>query len=131
MTQYVKLSSEEQVYGTKNLLEAQASMLTGLQHLENYQKLRAEELKMRILLKKILGEAREGLISLNKALPAVPKEKKKEENEAIIEMPKIEPVKPMKPKIIKIVRLTKDEKEKVSPIEQELEEIKKKLARLG
>ncbi len=126
MTQYIKISSEEQLFGAKSLLESQANMLTAIQHLDNYRNLRAEEIKMRILLKKIIAEAKDCVSTLDKVLPAspAPEEKIEEEEIEVLKIPKA-------PKIIKIVRLTKDEKETVSPIEQELDDIKKKLARLG
>ncbi|MDP1696160.1 MAG: hypothetical protein Q8L29_04575 [archaeon] len=131
MTQYVKFSSEEQIFGTKNLLESQASILTSMQHLENYRSLRAEELRLKILLKKIMEEAKENLNLLDKTLPESPSkkaDKEKKEKSEIIE-PAVEIHK--KPKETKVIRMTSNEKEEPSYIEKELEEIRRKISRLS
>jgi len=132
MTQYVKLSPEEQLFGAKGLLEAQAGILTSMQHLENYRRLREEELKMKILIKKIMGEAKENLSALNKLLPEPPAPKKSRKKEQEVEEKSVEENNETRvPKRTKVIRMTKEPEENISPIEQELEEIRRKISRLS
>lgn len=116
MTQYVKLNPQEQLYGEKGLLQSQASILVINQRLHNYRKLRIEELMLKLLLKKKLTEAKEFLQQLDHLLPPAPvkKEKKKPElSEEITE------------------EAQEEAKPKVKTLEDEIEEIRQKIARLS
>ncbi len=82
MTEYVKLAHSERVYGETNLLQSQFSLLTVLKQYQVYELLRKEELLMKIELKKKIGELKEFLEILSKALPEsklIQEQEKKEE----------------------------------------------------
>lgn len=104
--QYVKVSSPEMAYGKKNLLTSQLEMLNILKRCKQYKKLREEEFVLKIALKNKVDEAKNNLIVLEKLLPRM-------------DMPHSEEVLPQ-------IRIEKER----STLEDEIEEIKRKLAQL-
>jgi hypothetical protein len=120
MTQYVKLSPQEQVFGEKGLLQSQASLLVITKRLRNYKKLRIEELMLKLLLKKKLGEVKESFSMLDNLLPPAPIRKEKPIKKAgVIEVQE------------EIVEEVVEEKPKVKTLEDEIDEIRQKIARLS
>jgi len=69
MTEYVKIKAPEIVYGDGNLLQAQMSLINLLKEFREYERLRKDEIFLKIELKKKLGETGEFLNTLNKILP--------------------------------------------------------------
>lgn len=147
--EYVKITPSEQIQGESSLLQSQFSLLTMLKQYREYEALRKEELLLKLELKKAIGEAKESLDSLSKSLPESKfleeQEKKEKVREEIIEKIDSAVVKSKKrwekgwkekePKIKKEKKAEepKEKEEKTdakSPIDKELEEIKKKLDRL-
>lgn len=104
--EYIKIDSTEKVYGQKNLLKSQLELISVIKALENYKKQRNEELILKISLKNRLSELKSALEVLDKILPK----------------PTITPAKET---IIKF-----DEPRKKLSLEQEAEEIKRKLLML-
>ncbi len=74
--EYVRLNSQELLYGKKSFLEAQLSLLNSTKHLNEYKKLRKEEFMLKIELKKSADEA---LVSVNLLQSLLPKTVIKEE----------------------------------------------------
>ena len=109
-SEYIKFYHAEKIYGEKNLLLTQAELITIKKHIKNYKKLRKQELMLRIEFKKALTEAKESISLLEKRLPSS------------------DLCKPEEAKPVKIVR-TKPEAH-LSPMDQEIEEIRQKLAKL-
>ena len=60
-SEYIKLTYPEAVYGKKNLLHSQLGLLTSVKRVEEFKKLRSQELKLKIELKRKLEEAKESL----------------------------------------------------------------------
>ena len=137
------------IFGETNLLQSQLNLLTILKQYQAYEALRKEELFFKIELKKKLGEAKEFLDSLSKSLPEskfLEEQKKKEKIqkefiekvEAVVQISKNKESKYWKekePKAIKPAPEKVEESEKPEHIEsssldQELEEIRKKLEKL-
>lgn len=116
MAQYVKLSAQEQFFGEKGLLQAQAGLLIITKKLHSYKKLRTEEIMLKLLLKKKLSEMKEFLAELDHLLPPVPvkKEKKKQISEEEI-----------------VEQVVEEAKPKVKTLEDEIDEIRQKIARLS
>lgn len=71
MTEYVKLSKPEVLYGQKNLLQVQLSLLEISKHYKAYQELRKQELLLKISLKNKIEQAKESLAILEKMLPKI------------------------------------------------------------
>lgn len=69
MTEYVRLIRPEIVYGDKNILYSELGLLGIVKRIRVYKKLRAEELILRIALKKKFDEVLECLQILDKLLP--------------------------------------------------------------
>ena len=67
--EYILFGIEEAKDIKKSLLQSQISALQSQQYLQNYRKLRQEELNHKIKLKSILGQAQEELQILKKLLP--------------------------------------------------------------
>jgi len=65
----VGLNAHERIYGKKNLLYCQMSLLTATQKYQKYRKLRKEELTLKRLLKKTLLELTEATKKLDSNLP--------------------------------------------------------------
>ncbi len=69
MVEYLSLTPTEQLYGEKNLLEAQIDAISTIKRLENYKKTRSEELSLKIQLKNKIDEAQNLIVALEKLLP--------------------------------------------------------------
>ncbi|MCX8159087.1 MAG: hypothetical protein N3D20_02245 [Candidatus Pacearchaeota archaeon] len=136
MTEYVRLSHPEKIYGEKKLLESQISLLTLSKIMKEFNTHRKDELALKISLKKNLNEFKESLVELEHSLPKstlyeekLKEEKRKHEIVKLI----IKPEEKLKQKIEK-------QKEEISPIQKEQEqkksideqiaEIKQKIASL-
>ncbi|MEM4259384.1 MAG: hypothetical protein QXS38_01305 [Candidatus Pacearchaeota archaeon] len=151
--EYVKIRAPELIYGETNLLQAQFSLLSILKQYREYGLLRKEELFLKIELKKKIGEAREFLDNLSRLLPEsrfIEEQEKKEKIqkelvnkiESAILRAKRRELKPWKEKgeeprksFLDVIKETeasekKDVAEAESPIEKELEEIRRKLEKL-
>ena len=132
MTDYVKIGASEMVYGEASLLQSQLNLINLLKQYREYEKLRNEELVLKIKLKKNVGEARESLDKLSKILPEskfLEKRKKEEElQEEITE--KIERAVQKSRKKESKRWEEKPEEGKKQSLDQELEEIRKKLEKL-
>lgn len=157
--EYVKITPTEMRFGETNLLQMQFNLLTMLKQYQEYIALRKEELFLKIELKKKLGEAKEFLDTLSKSLPEskfIEEQKKKElmqkelakKIETAVQKSKKLEEKPWKEKDeekrksfisvvkeaekyeAKVEKEEKAEEAKPSTLDQELEEIRKKLERL-
>ncbi len=154
--EYVKIAPTEMIFGETNLLQTQLSLLTMLKQYQEYVALRKEELFLKIELKKKLGEAKEFLDTLSKYLPEskfLEEQKKKElmqkelaeKIESAVQRTQRKEAKPWKEKgeakrksFLQVVKKAekseakeqKEEKAEQSPLDKELEEIRKKLERL-
>ena len=149
MSEYIRISSPELVYGETNLLQSEISLLTMVQQYKEYETLRKEELLLKIELKKKISEVKEALSMLAKALP----ESKFEEEQDKKERMKLEMISKIDSAVekakkkewqywkekkqrmqVKPVRIQKreepKEEPKKTPIEAELEAIQKRLAKL-
>jgi hypothetical protein len=69
MTEYVRISGAENLYGQKNILHGELDVLNLVKRIRNYKTLRKEELVLRLALKKRIGEVVEDLKVLSKLLP--------------------------------------------------------------
>lgn len=105
--EHVRLTPAENIYGKKNLLHMRLGLITVLQRIEAYRKLRTEELMFKIALKNKVEETRGALFFLQRILPK----------------PTIAPTEN------NLKKEEQQKKEKLS-LEQEVEEIKQKLSRL-
>jgi len=116
MTEYTKLSKEETTYGRKSFLQMQLDLLTIIKRIKEYRSLRNDEFAMKIALKNKIEEALLAISNLEKSLPKmkVPNMPKKEEYEEIV-------YDEDKSSLLR---------ESSSNLDQELERIKAKLARL-
>ena len=108
MTEYVRFSDPERIFGEKYILYGELGILNMLKRLKNYKKFRSEELILRLTLKKKIDDAQENLRVLDKLLPHHKMEglRKREMKEDLIE-----------------------ENEALT-LEQEIEAIRRKLERL-
>lgn len=68
-TEYVKLSSLESIYGQKQVLHTELELLGIVKRIMAFQKLRQEELILKIALKKEFDDTMENLKLLDKLLP--------------------------------------------------------------
>ena len=124
-TEYLKLMHSERVYGEKNLLESQLGLINIRKIIGNYKKLRAEELNLKITLKKKIQELKDALSVLEKSLPKSKMEKDIENEEETSKKVK------MKAKLAKAAKPMKAAKPKgPTTLEMEIDEIKRKLASL-
>jgi DNA-directed RNA polymerase subunit H (RpoH/RPB5) len=152
MTEYVKVKSPEIVYGKTNLLQSQLNLINLLKQYQEYEGLRKEEIFLKIDLKKKLSEASEFLEQLSKLLPeskfVEEQEKKEELQKEIIEKMEgaikrsrriwnkdwEEKGEEKRKSFIEIVKESetaeKEKKKPKLPLDQELEEIRKKLEKL-
>ena len=78
-SEYVKLSRPEITYAQKNLLQSQIEILDILKNYRIYQKLRQEELLLKVALKNKIEDVKNNIIFLERLLPRahLPKEEKK------------------------------------------------------
>ncbi len=67
--EYVRFSGREGLYGEKNLLKSELTLLGFIKRMRNYKKLRNEELALKIVLKKKVDELKGQLEILDKILP--------------------------------------------------------------
>src|SRR3989344_2544690 len=68
-SEYVQLQQPEIVYGQKNLLESQLGILSISKRYKEYQRLRKEELVLKVALKSKIESIKNILSSLDKMLP--------------------------------------------------------------
>ena len=68
-TEYVGLEPSQQIYGGKNLLYCEMELLNTIKSYHVYKKLRKEELSLKKLLKRTITELEEELGRLNDLLP--------------------------------------------------------------
>ena len=132
--EYVRVTPGEISYGAGNLLQSQLNLIQLLKKYQEYEILRKEELFLKIELKKKLGEAKEYLDMLSKALP---------ESRFLEEQEKKERLQKEFARKVETV-ISKPEKAKLkegdvsgnlgsihqSSLDQELEEIRRKLEKL-
>lgn len=109
--EYVRLTSEHISYTQKALLEGQLSSLMSMKHLHAYKTLRNEELLSKIKLKMLIEQTKQEIDILIKSIPS-PSYKEDDELEVINIAPKNE------------------NERKNASIEDELDAIKAKLAKL-
>lgn len=107
-SEYIHFTGEESAYTQKQVLESELNILTSIKQLQTYKKLRNEEFKIKIALKTKLDEINTELQVLDKTLPLTELKIKNENIPIRIHQEKDEP----------------------SSIEDELEVIRQKLARL-
>jgi len=142
-SEYLKLNYAEAVYGKKNLLHSQLGLLTSVQNLEKYRKLREEELVLKIALRKKLEESKELLDAFERLLPKTKAEEELEAEERAMERSKELELRKVQLEAKKI--MNQEEKEQVkqiqhkhkkhkhrqkSQLESEIDEIKKNLSTL-
>lgn len=111
MTEYVKFSPRESLYGDKNILHVELELLKTLKRVKNYRQLRKEEFVLKFALKQRMDEIEEQLKLLDKLLP----------HDKLPGLDKTR--KPVK----KDKEQEKEDKEKLS-LDQELEVIRRRLA---
>jgi len=130
-SEYIQLNYPEAIFAKKNLLHSQLGLLNSIKRVEAYKKLRNEELKLKIELKKKLEEAKILLDMFEKLLPKTKTEheleieermKEKETKEFEESLKKMEETKPIK---------HRHKRHKIkSEMETEIDEIKRKLSHL-
>ncbi len=103
--EYIGLDSSKQTYGKKNILYCQMEILTILQKIKSYKKLRKGEFALKRILRKKVEEVQETLKNLEKILPETKQDK------------------------FKAVRINKTQKKR-KDLEFEIEEIKRKISEL-
>ena len=108
-------------YGETTLLQSQLNLINLLKQYQEYEKLRKEEIFLKIDLKKKIGEAGEFLGHLSKILP---------ESKLLEEQKKKEEIHKEITKEIKSTTQTPKKKESKLSLDQEIEEIRKKLEKL-
>jgi hypothetical protein len=117
--EYVRISPQERIYGDKSLLLSQLSLINMIKRYKEYKAVRKEELLLKIELKKKFEETKVLLETLDRILPRVKMEDEKHEEKIKKEIiAHIEPEKTEAPKPHK------------SSVDEELKEIKRKLAML-
>lgn len=120
--EYVKIAPTEMTFGETNLLQTQLNLLTMLKRYREYKSFRKEELFFKIELKKKLGEAKEFLDVLGKSLPESKFFEEQKNKEKLH--------KEFAEKVESSILKPEAEKTKPSTLDQELEDIRKKLERL-
>ena len=68
-SEYVKLSASERIYGAKGLLQSQVSNLQLMKHFREFEKLRKEELALKIELRTKIDHTLQLVDSFIKGLP--------------------------------------------------------------
>jgi hypothetical protein len=116
--EYVRLTDTEVNYTKKHLLNTELEALTSLKKLKQYKKLRNEELAIKVSLKSSLDSLSQQLIILNKLLPHTSWDKKEQEEMKSSITTMNEPETPL------------FEDKTNNNLENQLEEIRRKLARL-
>ncbi|MDO8564099.1 MAG: hypothetical protein Q7R87_03760 [Nanoarchaeota archaeon] len=113
--EYVRLTDSEVTYAKKHLLNIELESLTSIKKLQNYRDFRNKELTLKVSLKSSLLNLHEQLIVLDKLLPHTSWDKK--------EMEEMTPS-------IHMSEDVKIKEKKDYDLENQLEEIRRKLARL-
>lgn len=108
--EYIRISAPERHYGRKHFLQAQLNMLNSMKHHTEYEKLRKEELLLKLQLKKLIEDAQNSARVLDALLPRI-KVHTPEQRETREELNELEA--------------------EERSIEQEIDEVKKRLMRLG
>ena len=70
-SEYIRLNYGEQVFAQKNMLNSQLELLNGIKRLQAYRNLREKEFKLKIELKSKIGMLLDDLKTLEKNLPEV------------------------------------------------------------
>jgi len=109
-SEHVRLSSAEKIYGEKMLLISQLNILNSHKMMKDYKKLRKEEFALKVELKSKIDETNSLIEMVDKMLPRI-KTNETKENEMFHHKNK------------------KEVNDNIS-LEQELEEIKRKLERI-
>lgn len=109
-SEYVHISANEKIYSKKSLLQSQLELISLIKHLENYKNFRSQEILLKISLKNKIEELQSLILLLEKLLPKTSLSKKE-----ITPQPK---------------ETTKAKKRRAS-LEEEVEEIRKKIAALS
>lgn len=134
--EYIQLSTSEIEYGEKSLLNAELELLGAMKLSGSYHELRKQEINFKLQLKKKVGELKQNLAELEKCLPDVREEEHKEKKtNAYLQSKKVkpeeEPISPVQKNIqVKEVEETDAEKDAKRSLEQEIEEIQRKLRAL-
>ena len=108
--EYVRLSATKKVYSEKNLLQAQLDLISLIKRLENYKSIRSEELLLKIALKNKIEELKNLIALLEKLLPKTSFAEEKYPPET---------------------KENKKERKKKLSLEEEVEEIRRKIAMLN
>ncbi len=109
MTEYVRFTGRESLYGEKNLLNVELGMLGFVRKLRLYEKMRQEELLLKIVLKKKIDEVEEQLNIFDKLLPH-------SKMAGLVKRPKVKEISP--------------EEQEALTLEQEIETIRRRLESL-
>lgn len=104
--EHVRLLTAEKEYGQKNLLHAQLETIALVKHYQKFKEIRNEELVLKIALKSKIDETRAALALLERLLPK----------------PTMHPKETLQQPVLR--------KSEHTSLEQEIDEIRKKLARL-
>jgi len=118
--EYVKIDTPEINYREKNLLQSQLGIINITKKFKEYERLRKEELLLKIHLKSKIEELKNSLSFFDRLIPKLPKEKEEIKEKANQETPAF----PEQEKE------QKEETRKRLLIDKELEEIKARLSRL-
>jgi len=122
-SEYIQLIEPEVDYGRKNMLQSELGLLNSVKLFNNYKDLRKQELKLKIALKKSISEIKMQLFELEKKLPKI--------QEPITKKLKSKPLifKSESRKESKIHTSNENnfDKKKENPLEDEIENIKKRL----
>ena len=124
-SEFIKLTGPEVEYGDRNLLHSQLDLLLMIKRYQSYEEIRKEELQLKIKLKKLVSDVKSHLDHLEKMLPKTKLGLEEEKME--IEIPE---------KVMKAIPKmpapkTRIKAQKLSPMETEVESLKRKLASLG
>ena len=111
--EHIRIQPEEQAYGEKNILNAQLESISLLKHQEAFRNLRNEEFMLKLALKIKLEEATESLSELSRLLPKPSMPAPKEMHHLPL-----------------IPTLTKQKTHHRASLEQEMDEIKRRLQAL-
>lgn len=106
MVEYIGLTYEQKTYGKKNLLYSQMELLGTIKRYENYKKLRKQEIVLKKSLKQKISEVHQELLKFDSLLPKVKAERSN--------VPKISTI-----------------QKKRSDLQNEIEELKRKIEELS
>lgn len=109
MNEFVRLSDDERNYGAKALLQSQVASISSIKRFGDYEKLRNEELMLKVELKMKVEQALQSLTNLARSLPKTDYG----ETETEMENP--------------FALFTEKEEKRERTVEDELDEIRRKL----